>query len=249
MRTAIALLALSVSALAAPSKEIHRTLPLQADGSVEIDTFKGSIRVSTWDRAELDLSVRIEEQDEGWLSQPPNAAELRIDAHQGDIRLESYYFVPSVLSIVGSRPLFHYTLRMPRTARLQIKDYASDTEVDGLAADLELDTYKGSVRVRELAGTLRLNTYKGEVRASFASFNKHGRVETYKGHIELDLPRQAGFDLHVDLGRRANLDSDFTELVGTRSRRDGGRVSGTVNGGGPALTLKSYKGSFRLRGR
>src|SRR5207249_11790718 len=118
---------------------------------------------------------------------------------------------PLPFSFHGNRPLFHYTVRMPRSARLRIKDYKSETEVDGLAAELDVNTYKGSVRVRELAGALTLTTYKGDVRAEFSALNARSRVETYKGTIELEVPKASKFDLHADLGRRARLDSDFTQ--------------------------------------
>jgi hypothetical protein len=249
MRTALALLALSAGALAGQSKEIRKTLPLNADGDVEISTYKGSVRVSTWDRAEVDLVVRIEEDNDfGFLSQPVDAAELRIDARQTEVRLRSHYFTPGILVFTGSRPLFHYTLKMPRTARLKIEDHKSEIAIEGLAGELQLDTYKGTARIRDLSGALMLHTYKGDVHAEFASFNARSSIDTYKGDIDLALPRSAGFELHTDFDRRADLTSDFSQVVRASSR---GRRSttGLVNGGGQVLSLKSHKGYFRLRAR
>jgi hypothetical protein len=214
---------------------------------VVIDTHKGSIRVSTWDRAEVDVTVRIEE-DPGFLPQPVNSAELRIHTSPREVRLESYYFAPFFV-FPGSSPFFHYTVRMPRTARLRIRDHKSETEIEGLAGDLDVDTHKGTVRVRDLSGALTLSTHKGDAHVGFASFNSRSRVTTHKGHIELDLPRQAAFDLQTDLDRKVDLDSDFTQYVRTRSRRSSRYIGGPVNGGGPVLALRSHKGTFRLRQR
>ena len=222
---------------AAPSKEIHRTLPLDPGGRVVLDTYKGTIHVSTWDRDEVDVNVRIEE-DGSWFAQPVNRSDVRFDATRSQVRLESKSDdMPSFLS--GSTPRFHYTIRMPRRANLRIKDYKSEVEIDDLQADLELETYKGSVRVRDLSGALRVNTYKGKVRADFRDFNGHSTFDTYKGSIELGIPRGSGFELRNDLDRKARLDSDFA----------GRRREGAINGGGPDLRLKSYKGRFRLVAR
>jgi hypothetical protein len=249
MKLFLSLLLIAVSGFAAASKDVHRTVPLAADGRLTIDTYKGSIRVSTWDRAEVDIAVRIEE-DSSWIPQPVDAADVRIDAGAREVRLESHYDVPRFFSFTGSQPFFHYTIRMPRTANLRIKDYKSETEVEDLAADLDMETYKGSVQVRGLAGALRLSTYKGDVRADFAEFNTRSTVETYKGRIDLGVPQQAGFELQAELERKAELHSDFTQFVRTSSRRDRSKtIRGPVNGGGPLLRLESYKGSFRLRQR
>ncbi len=152
------------------------------------------------------------------------------------------------LLLDGAPPLYRYTIRMPRTASLRIKDYKSTSEVRDLAANLEVNTYKGSVQLWNFSGGLTANTYKGEIRAEFTAFTARSSVETYKGTIDLRLPRESRFDLSTDLGRRADLDSDFERSVRASNSRDRTYRS-QVNGGGPELRLKSYKGDFRLRAR
>jgi len=56
--------------------------------------------------------------------------------------------------------------------------------------------------------------------------------------VDLRMPRDSRFDLHTNLGRNANLDSDFARYLTASNSR-----------GGPELRLKSYKGEFRLRAR
>ncbi|MCU1336102.1 MAG: hypothetical protein JWO19_1683 [Bryobacterales bacterium] len=229
---------------AAPSKDIHRTFPLDSHGRVTIDTYKGSVRVSTWDRNEIDIAVRIEEDGEPF-AQNVARADVRFDASPSDVRIKSdndWFFLD------GIAPLYHYTVRMPRTASLRIKDYKSESEVNDLAADLQVDTYKGSLQLRNYAGGLMVSTYKGDIRTDFAAVTARSRIETYKGHVDLQMPRESRFDLYSDLGRRAELDSDFARYV--RASNSGDRAyRSPVNGGGPELRLKSYKGEFRLRAR
>ena len=231
---------------AADSKDIHRTFPLDSRGHVTVDTYKGSIHVSTWDRNEVDVEVRIEEDGEVF-AQSIRRADVRFDASANDIRITSENKWSFILD--GSAPLYNYTIRMPRTANLRIKDYKSESEVSDLAADLQADTYKGSLRLRNHAGGLMLNTYKGELRGDLSTVTAPVRIDTYKGSIELRIPRDSRFDLVTDLGRRGgDPDNDFARYVRTSNSRD--RISRyPVNGGGPEVRLRSYKGSVSLRAR
>jgi hypothetical protein len=221
---------------AADSKGIHRTFPLDSHGHVTIDTYKGSIRVSTWDRNEIDVAVRIEE-DGDVFAQPVKRADVRFDASAIDARITSDNQWTFFL-VDGVAPLYHYTIRMPRTASLRIKDYKSESEVSDLAAELQVNTYKGTIEVRNHAAGLMVSTYKGEIHAEFAAMTASSRIETYKGMVDLRMPRDSRFDLHTDLGRNAVLSSDFARSVPVSNSR-----------GGPELRLKSYKGEFRLRAR
>jgi len=231
---------------AADSKDIHRTFPLDGRGHVTIDTYKGSIRVSTWDRNEIDVAVRIEEDGE-IFAQDVTHADVRFDASASDVRITSSNQWSFFLD--GSSPLYNYTIRMPRTASLRIKDYKSESQVADLAADLQIDTYKGSLQLRNHSGGLAVNTYKGDIRADFASVTASVRIDTYKGSIDLRMPRESRFDLNTDLGRHGgDPDSDFARYIRTSNSRDRTHRS-QVNGGGPEVRVRTYKGEFRLRAR
>ena len=231
---------------AADSKDIHRTFPLDSRGHVTIDTYKGSIHVSTWDRNEVDVAVRIEE-DGDVFAQSVKRADVHFDASAIDVRITSNNQWSFVLD--GVSPLYHYTIRMPRTASLRIKDYKSDSEISDLSGNLDVNTYKGSVQLKNPSGGLTVNTYKGDIRADFSAVTAPVRMETYKGDIELRMPRESRFDLATDLGRRrGDPDSDFARYVRTSNLRDRTHRS-QVNGGGPEVRVRSYKGEFRLRAR
>ena len=112
-----------------------------------------------------------------------------------------------------------------------------------------MNTYKGDVEIADMDGPVELETYKGEVRAAFSRMASSA-FETYKGRIDISLPAAAAFDLDADLGRHGELDSSFAFLTKTSgwSSRDA-RRRGSVNGGGPELKLRTYKGNFRILSR
>ena len=41
------------------SREVNKTVPLPKDGQVSIDTYKGSVNVDTWEKAEVSITARI----------------------------------------------------------------------------------------------------------------------------------------------------------------------------------------------
>jgi hypothetical protein len=240
---------------ALPSRDVSKTLPLSAGENVRVDTYKGSVKVTTWDRAEVAVEARIEADDscgstkdlQAWVDQTRVVIEKR---HGGVSITSDYDALEQVSSWFGSctaRPFVRYTISMPKSAPLRIKDYKSDLIVKDLAADLEVDTYKGHLDVTGLAGGLRIETYKGEVNAGIVRVSGDVTAQTYKGSIVLRLPGAAAFQLSAETGRNGDFHSEFETPAESRGRRRGLYAGGTVNGGGPRVSLKTDKGSLALR--
>jgi hypothetical protein len=251
-----AFLTATTAAKAADTKEVHRALALDRDGRVDVNTYKGSVTVTTWDRPEVRVDARIEpDGDDRESREKVQWTEVRISGGGGSVEIKSDYdeikhhgygFLGLFDVETGSLPFVRYTIQMPATARLEIKDYKSGITVSDLRADLRLHTYKGSARVSNLDGAARVDTYKGDVRVAFARFSRASRFETYKGEIDVRLPKDSRFDLDADSGRRGDIDSDFAMTMHA-GRSRAARASGAVNGGGPELRLTTYKGTLRIR--
>lgn len=235
--------------------EVHRTLPLDAGGRLEVSTYKGSVTVTVWDRPEAEIAARIEpDGDDTEGARKVAQTKIRIEGGGASVYVKSDYagvrdhHLFSWFGSQGSLPFVHYTIRMPATARLEVDDYKSMTQVTGLKADLKLHTYKGDVRIDALDGAANVDTYKGDVRIAFARYSRASRFETYKGTFEVSLPRDSRFELDADGGRRGEIDSDFAVASRRVYRRGGESARGTVNGGGPTLRFESSRGNLRLRG-
>jgi hypothetical protein len=250
----------SAFAAAVPVKNVHKTVPLAADGRLEISTYKGSIEVSTWDRPEAEITARVEPDSSSddsaeVAARKVDETRIEIDGGGSSVRVKSDYSRVkdgSFFAIFGSQgtlPFVHYVVKLPATARLKIEDYKSDSHVTGLRSDLKVHTYKGQVRVDALDGGADVDTYKGDVRVRFARYAHASRFETYKGEIEVRLPRDSHFDLDASGGRRGNVDSDFDHLerVERAGWRRGVSAHGAVNGGGPSLRFETSRGTLRIR--
>jgi hypothetical protein len=239
-------------------REVRKSGEFSQNGRLSIDTYKGSIKVVTWEKPEIEILARIEADGRDRRSREKvEDTEIRIDLSSHSARIKTNYERVrdrhrGFLGIfVGddsdNMPFVHYTVKVPKTTNLEIKDYKSRTEVNDLESDVNIETYKGEVEVGRLLGSLVLETYKGEVRVGFARLRGESRFETYKGSIDITLPRGKGFELDADIGRHASFDSDFP--LGEKRRQDRRRdskVRSAVNGGGSLVRLKTDHGTIRL---
>jgi hypothetical protein len=254
--------ALAGSALAADVKEVRKTVDLAANGRLSIDTYKGWIEVSTWDRPQAEIYARVEPDDsdtdrhqadkvrETEISIEGSGSSVRVKTDYERVRSHHFHFFP-FWGDSGTLPFVRYAIKMPRTARLQIHDYKSQTRIAGLASELDMTTYKGDVAIREMDGPVRLETYKGDVQAEYARFAA-SQFETTKGSIDVALPRQTAFSLDADMGRRGDLRNEFGSIERTmtgRRRHDYSVRDARINGGGPSLVLRTNKGELRIRAR
>lgn len=245
MRIRFALLFLATLLPAADVKTFSRTVAMDGSGRFSLDTYKGSIHITAWDKAQVDVEARIEEDTSGAFSTPVSDVEIRMDGSGSFVGVRTDYLKRWSVFNEGNLPYVHYTIRMPRGAALRVKDYKSETEIAGIEGDVDFETYKGTARILGLRRGLHLNTYKGDVRAVFAAFTAPSSFDTYKGTIDVSVPRASKFDLEADLQRRATLDSAFPVTI--RSSREGHRFHTGVNGGGSELRVTSYRGDIRLR--
>jgi hypothetical protein len=235
-------------AAGAQTRSLQRTFPLTPDGRVSVDTYKGSVRVHTWDKAEVEIAIRIEA--DSLLGNDREAVDatdvvFQTSSEAVDMRSDYSRLKRQKGWFDGSpQPLVHYSIKMPKQAALRIKDYKSEVSVHGLAADLDLETYKGEIDVRAQSGPARIKTYKSDASVEFAAVTGAIRLETYRGDYQVRLPRDARFDLVSKLGRHGTLDAAFA--LG-RSGRSSPEFTVPVNGGGPPITIRGYRGTYRFR--
>jgi len=133
-------------------KEVHQVLPLDAKGELSLATFKGTVKATAWDRAEvkLDASIQADESSDCGTEQEKaewvRRTEVKIETAPGSVRLSSDY---DQLETAGnlnnhcvSRPFVNYEIKLPVNARLRIADHKSTIQV----ADVQADPAPGSSR-------------------------------------------------------------------------------------------------------
>jgi len=231
------------------AKTVSDTVALDPSGTVEIDTYKGSVTVTTWDRSDVGYEVQIEPSSEGddvpftTLDVTHSNQELELDA---DFPWRLQLFGVITISPGGTeRAKFHYAVKIPESAHLEIEDYASTTQVTGTKGDVVIDTYAGTVEASTLTGGLALEMYRATAELSFSALTAPISIDTYSGPVRLTLPAEAGFNLDTDLQRADQLTA--SETLSLPPVTDDDNYDGPVNGGGPELSIESYSGTIELR--
>lgn len=253
-------LSLSSGALAAPpEKSVSKTFPLSATGEVSVKTYKGSITVRPGNGTQVEITARVEpDGDDSDMARKVADTEIRFASGDSYVEVESDYgkvkngFRFFSWGNDGTLPFVHYTITMPRSAKLRIEDYKSRISVEGIAGALKLETYKGTGKLSGFEDRVDIETYKGDLEVTLARLSANLELETYKGRIAVTVPRKAGFRLEADTGRSGEVRGDF-EFASRSSSRSSRRrdhddhVSGEVNGGGPEIRFSTYKGELELK--
>lgn len=247
-----------------PPDTLQDTVNLAQDGTVEItDTHTGRITVSTWNRERVAYEVAPIAGDEDSVrvsNVRVNHSEQRftLDHEGGSWSIN----IPGLLRISpgGENAMENrYRVTMPKTAALEIDDFASTIEVTDVQADVQIDSHQGDVSVDSvdgllevethegtidataLRGGIRVDTHEGTASVSFDQFSEASSAEMHAGRLRFFLPADAGFTLETDF---ASAELTIDEAFGPPATKDKRQL---FNGGGPTLSLNAFSGTIELR--
>ena len=137
------------TAFSQSSREINKTIPLNLNGHLFIDTYKGTITITTHDKPQVEVYVKIEQDDADSQDAERDVKDTEIEIHGTDkeVTLRTNYrnverhndhdfwdWITNPGDKSYSLPLVHYIIKMPRTAELRIKDYKSKSHIEGLTS-------------------------------------------------------------------------------------------------------------------
>lgn len=168
------------------------------------------------------------------------------------------------------------TIRVPRATNVELDGNRPDMAISSVDGDIRISSNRSAIAIKSTDGAIRIETNRGEVRLSDVaikgrleltsnradavieakSIDGNADLETERGSITIRMPSTVGLDLDYVGGRRSSFHSDFpvttnkngAELnyVSGRVGRDGARISGALNQGGPRMILRTTRGSISL---
>ncbi len=250
------------------SKEFRHTADLESGGSLSLNTDKGSVRVTAWDQNKVEIYARIEAPErvsEDYGRRVVEAARVDVTGNARSLRIRSNFDdVPYQHSINFSKalPHIHYEIRAPRQVNFTVDADRCRVDIEGLAGRIKINTDRTPVRASDLDGDIHLRMDRGEVRLARIEgsldietdrtngwlqavlLRADSRLDIGRGDFEVGMPASQGLTLSANLGRRENLQTDFGI---TTKNLGGNRIEGTINGGGPRLTIHTDRSSVRLK--
>lgn len=235
---------------------VQKNLAIEPTGLVRVKAYKGTIMVLAGDVSDVQVVARVEACGENPREiEDVDFMRISIEPAGGGVSVEADYSEVEARHQVqfesdgAGLPFVRFGIGMPATASLHIKDYKSDIDVRGVRGDLVIDTYKGEGSLAGLGGGLVLQTYKGDLRIELDALTKDLSLETYKGRLELTIPRGSSFSLDVTRGSKACFESDFEIASFVKSRSGDDRIVGSVGSGGPKIRFSTEKGELFLKAK
>jgi len=253
-------------------RDFHYNFPISATGRVDVETFNGSVEITTWDQNTVDIS------GSKWGPTESATDALRIDADHTPDSVSLRAVRPSDWrSNLGAR----FEIKVPKGAVLdrivtsngpirtedcagpaRMRTSNGSIHVQGLQGRLDAQTSNGPIELMDVAGDATLHTSNGHIHAQ--RLNGAADASTSNGGIDLELPGKLTHDVraHTSNGgitvrlqeplnahlmattSNSSIQSDFdVRMSGELSKH---RMEGPIGAGGPMIDLSTSNGSIRI---
>lgn len=256
----------------AQSKNFNRTVDFTPGGDLRVSTDVGTVKLTSWDRNQVEVVARIEGRDNtdvsaDYMRRAVEATEIEMIGSGNRVTIKANYDnVPTENRWGGNNrviPRIEWEIRAPRRANIDLDTDRSEAEVRGFEGRHTLKTDRSPLRVEDMAGELRLEIDRGntsrfsnmrgslqiEADRTHLNFDRlqltgDSRIEIDRGDIEMRMAGSQGFQLSMNKERRTSLQSDFP--ITTNNFSDD-RIEGSINGGGPRLAIHADRGKVNLK--
>jgi hypothetical protein len=269
----LAVFVLATSPVGAQDRQFAQTVDLQQSGTLRVESSKGSMQITGWDRPQVDIRARIElpkDVSAEYAQQVVDATEIEVVASGGSVTVRSNYDRIPTRSGIGDWgdkrvPAVHYEIRAPHRIDLRVDSDRGPASIRGFEGTLDIVMDRGELDLRDVGGDVRLNIDRGEqsrltnvggsltidadrtdLRIEAAALERNSRVEIDRGDVDLRIAPEQRLTVRTDVSRRGNFRSDLAIQWMSEDRR---RSEGHVNGGGPELIVESDRATINLRSR
>jgi hypothetical protein len=255
-------LAQTPAAASPPAQSRPETInvPLSRPGepmSLRIDLISARIEVIGEERKDVELAVTLSGgrrkivTPSGTKTLSGGGGGLEISERDNRVSIDSDG-PPDRMAIV---------VRVPRRAKLDLSTVnEGELIVRDIVGDLQLENVNGPITATNINGSVIAESVNSPIVIGLAAIAPGGAtsVSSLNGDITLTLPANARAELHLDSGH-GEIVSDFEldvqpskPLIERNERRGGVSVRmenvivANVNGGGPAIRIKTFNGSIKL---
>jgi hypothetical protein len=225
--------------------EWKRTYTIAAGGRLEIVNTNGIIQASPAGGGQVEVRAeRIAKAstDEG-AQELLKQLELREDVSPDRVRIETR---GPATRIRRSGHEVRYYVRVPDGLAVQFETTNGAVRLENLKGQIVASTTNGGVRGSGLSGSVKASSTNGGVTIEMSSVTGDVDLGTTNGGIRLELPADVKAALDARCVNGGISVSDDLPFQGERTRR---RVSGTLNGGGPRISVETVNGGVRISAR
>lgn len=158
-------------------------------------------------------------------------------------------------------PVANLLVTVPVDTSLHLHTMSGTISVDGVHGEVEVHSQSGAITLTNISGTVTADSQNGPIKVGMNAVDatKPLSFSTFNGIVDLTLPP----DLKADLTVKTNhgpVYSDFDVTLGgnravtEKNNSSDGRfritidntIRGTINGGGVAMTIRTFNGGVYL---
>jgi len=237
------------------TEEFSKTLPLKAGDGFSLRNTNGFVRVTTWNRDEVEIKAKkIARRREEDLQR----VKIEVDASFSSVKVDTIYE-----KYRNIRVKVDYEVKVPEGVRLEmVRSTNGDVEIIGRIADMkagttngdirveggdgriDLSTTNGTIRGRNLRGSVTADTTNGSIHLELDEVRNDIRADTTNGSVNLRLGGQVNAEFSAR-STNGSITVDFPVTIqGTVSSRH--RIQGRIGTGGPMIELETTNGSIRV---
>ena len=226
------------------SDEWTRSYTLPKGGRVEVINTDGVIEAFPAAGAEVEVrAVRdVRAASDEAAQEILKALVIREDVSAGVVSLETTG-VPESRGFRQSVTV-EYRVNVPPGLDVTLKTESGGVRMENIDGRLTASSTNGGVTGRGLSGALVASTVNGGINVEFASVTGDVRLTTVNGGIVVAVPRTIAARLEASAVNGGVLVEDAFPLEASERSRQ--RVTGLVNGGGPALEVRTTNGGIRI---
>lgn len=227
LRAALSMAVLSVATHGAGAEEVSKIQPADARGEVEIVNVAGSVEITGWDRAEVQVDADLGSSVE------------RLDFRRDGQRTYIKVVLPRLGGSSGASDL---VVKIPRDSGLIVNTVSAEQRITGVRGLQRLQAVSGDIETEFGPGDLELKTVSGNIvargqdgKGSVRATSVSGDMEIHKSGPELDLNTVSG-DMIVTLERLArgrikttNGDLDLSATLNDDARLEAEAINGDLS--------------------
>lgn len=133
------------------------------------------------------------------------------------------------------------------TARAKLNTSGGDIHVDRAGGPTEVSTSGGNIELESVANLISATTSGGDVRANITGpLTQDTLLSTSGGEVDVKVAKGTGFQLDASTSG-GDVRADGLTITIEKGGSGKSRLSGSVNGGGPRLKLRSSGGDVTIR--
>ncbi len=232
----------------------EKTVSVSPGVEISLHNTNGHVEVVTWDRdaVEIVAEKRVRARSDSTAAEALEAIEIAVEESGGRLEIETR--LPSshtgVMSWLFGRHVdasVSYELKVPSSARLDVRTVNGSVHSDGPEGEQTLRSTNGRITVEDAGGSVRAHTTNGSINVEVTEAGSDADIEatTTNGSNTVHIPS----DLRGRLEARTVNGSVRTDipvkLDGSASKR---RMNADLNGGGNThIGLRTTNGSIRIR--